>query len=86
MGTLRNGNFIGRNVSEFRRRNNWTREVLVAKMQLLGCCTTRDVIANIETCRCTATEKQVMYFAVVFGVETGALFTQNRPEANGTNR
>ena len=86
MGKLRNGNFIGRNIIKFRHRKNWTREVLVAKMQLIGCCMTRDLIANIEVCRCAATEKQIMYFAMVFGVETGALFTQNRPEANGTDR
>jgi hypothetical protein len=48
MGTLRNGNFIGRNIIRFRRRENWTREILVAKMQLLGCCMTHDIIANIE--------------------------------------
>jgi len=79
MGTLRNGNFIGRNVIEFRRRKNWTREILVAKMQLLGCCMTRDVIANIEYCRCAATERQIIYFAEVFGVQVKAFFTQNRP-------
>jgi transcriptional regulator with XRE-family HTH domain len=86
MGTLRNGNLIGRNITKFRHRKNWTQEILVAKMQLHGCCMTRDVIANIETCRCAATEKQIMYFAAVFGVETGALYTQNCPDANGTDR
>jgi hypothetical protein len=80
MGTLRKGNFIGRNILKFRHRKNWTREVLVAKMQLLGCYMTREVIASIETCQCPATGRQVVCFAEVFGVEAGALFVQSRPD------
>jgi transcriptional regulator with XRE-family HTH domain len=79
MGTLRNGNYIGRNVIKFRRRKNWTREELTAKMQLLGCYMTRDLLDSIETGRCPATEKQIMYFAEALGVQVKVLFTQNRP-------
>jgi len=74
MGTLRNGNFIGRNVIKFRRRKNWTQEILVAKMQLLGCSMTCDAVANIETCRCPATDKEILYFTEAFGVRAGDLF------------
>ena len=74
MDTLRNGSFIGRNVIEFRRRKNWTREQLAAKMQLLGCFMTCDSIANIETDRYDATQKEIMYLAEVFGVRVGEFF------------
>ena len=74
MVTLRNGNFIGRNIIRFRHRENWTREILVAKMQLLGCRMTRDIIANIENRHCPITQKELMYFAEIFGVSAGDLF------------
>jgi transcriptional regulator with XRE-family HTH domain len=74
MGTLRNGNIIGRNVIEFRRRKNWTREQLAAKMQLLGYFMTCDSIANIETDRSVATQKEIMYLTEVFGVRVGEFF------------
>jgi hypothetical protein len=80
MGKLRKGNFIGRNIIKFRHRKNWTQQILVAKKHLLGCCMTREVIASIETCQCTATGRQVVCFAEVFGVEAGALFVQTRPD------
>src|SRR5207249_363936 len=51
MGILRNGNLIGRNVSRLRYQQSWTQEELAAKMQLLGCYMTRDIIANIENRR-----------------------------------
>jgi hypothetical protein len=43
-------------------------------MQLLGCRMTRDIIANIENRRCPVTQKELMYFAEVFGVSAGDLF------------
>jgi len=72
MGALRNGNFIGQNIIKFRHRKNWTQEILVARMQLLGCCMTCDIIANIENR--PATHEEIMYFAEVFGVRAGELF------------
>ena len=55
MDTHGNENLIGRNVIKFRHRKNWTQDELVVKMQLLGCCMTCGTLANIETCRCSAT-------------------------------
>jgi hypothetical protein len=46
-------------------------------MQLLGCCMTRDIIANIETRRSPATNIEIMYFAEVFGVEAGAFHAKS---------
>jgi len=74
MDTHGNENLIGRNVIKFRHRKNWTQEELVVKMQLLGCCMTCGTVANIETCRCSATGKEIIYFTEVFGVRVGELF------------
>jgi hypothetical protein len=74
MGALRNGKYIGRNIIKFRHHKNWTREVLVAKMQLLGCCMTRDIIADIENCRRAATQKEIIQFAKVFEVSACDFF------------
>jgi hypothetical protein len=65
---------------KFRRWKNWTQEELTAKMQLLGCYMTRDLLDSIETGRCPATEKQIMYFAEVFGVEAYEIFKQEHPK------
>ena len=74
MGKLRNGNVIGRNVARFRYQAGWSQEVLAAKMQLLGCYMTRAIIANIESRRSAVTDKQIVFFAEVFGVEAGEFF------------
>jgi transcriptional regulator with XRE-family HTH domain len=79
MDIFRNGNFIGRNVVKFRHRNNWTQAVLSAKLQLVGCCMARDIIANIENGHCAATERKIICFAEVFGEQVKAFFIQNRP-------
>jgi transcriptional regulator with XRE-family HTH domain len=73
----KNANVVGQNVIKFRHQAGWTQEVLAAKMQLLGCCITRDIIAQIETRRTTVNDERVMFFAKVFGVEIGRLFPQN---------
>ena len=78
VGMLKNANIIGQNVVKFRHRAGWTQDDLVAKMQLLGCCMTRDILANIETRRSPVTDKRIMLFAEVFGVEIGCLFPKNR--------
>jgi transcriptional regulator with XRE-family HTH domain len=81
MGKLRNGNVIGRNVARFRYQAGWSQEVLAAKMQLLGCYMTRAIIANIESRRSAVTDKQIVFFAEVFGVEAGEFFPRMRPSS-----
>ena len=76
MGMLKNANVVGQNVVKFRHRAGWTQDVLAAKMQLLGCYITREIIANIETRRSSVTDKQVVILAEVFCVEVGCLFPQ----------
>jgi transcriptional regulator with XRE-family HTH domain len=71
---LKNANVVGQNVVKFRHRAGWTQDDLVAKMQLLDCSMTRDILANIETRRSPVTDKRIMLFAEIFGVEIGCLF------------
>ena len=74
----RDGNVIGPNVAKFRYQRNWTQDDLVGRLQLLGCYMTRDMLANIETQRCIVTDKQIEFFAHVFGVKEGDLFPPKR--------
>ena len=74
----RKANLIGQNVAKFRYQRNWTQEELVAKLQLLGCYMTRDILANIETRRRIVTDVQVRFFAEVFGVAEGDLYPPKR--------
>src|SRR5438046_9109307 len=74
----RDGNVIGPNVAKYRYQRNWTQDDLVGKLQLAGCYMTRDMLANIETQRCSATDKQIEYFAHVLGVEERDLFPIKR--------
>jgi len=70
----RNFNIVGQNVAKFRRQQGWTREELVAKLQLIGCCMTLDILARIETQRCTVIDAQVVFFSQVFCVSVEELF------------
>jgi len=74
----RDENVIGQNVAKFRYQRGWTQDELVGKLQLLGCYMTRDILANIETRRGPATDRQIEYFAEVFGVREGDLFPGKR--------
>jgi len=74
----RDENVIGRNIAKFRYQRQWTQEELAGKLQLLGCYMTRDILANIETQRCPIRDKQIEFFAHVFGVKEGDLFPAKR--------
>jgi hypothetical protein len=69
-------NLIGRKVAKLRYQRSWTQDIFVARLQVRfpELRITRDIIANVETTRCVATDLQVHAFAVVLGVEVGELF------------
>lgn len=67
-------NVVGRNVSRERYKRGWSQEKLVIEMQLRGCYMTRDIVASIETLRCIVTDKQLEFFAAVFGIPIQQLF------------
>ncbi len=74
----RDENVIGRTVAKFRYQRGWTQDELVGKLQLLGCYMTRDILANIETQRGPATDRQIEYLAEVFHVKEGDFFPGKR--------
>ena len=67
-------NFIGRKVAKLRYMKGWSQDTLVAKLQVLQCNITRDVLANIETKRSVATDKHCFFLAKVLGVSIDELF------------
>ncbi len=67
-------NLIGPKVGRLRYAKGWTQEVLAAKMQIMECDISRDVVANIENRRSIATDKQCFFFARVFTVGIDELF------------
>ena len=80
----RNLNIIGPAVVKLRYRSGWTQDDLVAKLQVLGCYMTRDILANIETRRCVATDTQIGYFVDVFEVDVRELFPPRPSRADGS--
>lgn len=76
------GNVVGPNVAKYRYKQGMTQDELVGKMQLRGCYMTRDILSSIETRRCPVTDKQIEFFADVFGIPVAALFPE-KPNLNG---
>ena len=74
----RDENVIGQNVAKFRYQRGWTQDELVGRLQLRGCYMTRDILANIETQRCVVTDRQIEFFAEVYGIKEGGLFPEKR--------
>ena len=67
-------NLIGRKVAKLRYNKGWSQDTLVAKLQVLQCNITRDVLANIETQRSVATSVHCFFLAKVLGVSIDELF------------
>ena len=74
----RSVNVIGPAVIRLRHARGWTQEDLVAQLQLRNAYATRDIIANIETGRSSATDVLVLAMANVFGVSPAELFPPPR--------
>ena len=67
-------NLIGRKVAKLRYMKGWSQDTLVAKLQVLQCNITRDVLANIETRRSVATDKHCFFLAKALVVSIDELF------------
>ena len=50
-------NLVGRKIAKLRYQKGWSQDMLVAKLQVLQCNITRDILANIELRRSVATDK-----------------------------
>jgi transcriptional regulator with XRE-family HTH domain len=72
-------NVIGRLVSKMRYQRGWSQAQLVTELHLIGNINmTREILANIEILRSPATDKQIEFFAGVFGVMEQDLFPKKR--------
>ena len=72
-------NVIGRLVSKMRYQRGWSQAQLVTELQLIGNINmTREILANIEILRSPASDKQIEFFAEVFGVMEQDLFPKKR--------
>ena len=72
-------NVIGRIVSNMRYQRGWSQAQLVTELHLIGNINmTREILANIEILRSPATDKQIEFFAEVFGVTEQSLFPKKR--------
>jgi transcriptional regulator with XRE-family HTH domain len=78
----RDSNIIGPIVARLRYQRSWTQEDLVARLQVLGCYMTRNILASIETRRCPATDIQIEFFAFIFRTSKNELFPE-KPHFSG---
>jgi len=74
---VRDANVVGEVISKLRHERGWRQDDLVARMQILGCPMTRDILANIETDRSSVTDRQIVSFSVAFGVTVAELFPKD---------
>lgn len=75
----KDANVIGRIVAKLRDQRRWSQAQLVTELHLIGNINiTREIIANIETLRSPVTDKQIEFFAQVFGVMEQDLFPKKR--------
>ncbi|HXT40596.1 MAG TPA: helix-turn-helix transcriptional regulator, partial [Candidatus Angelobacter sp.] len=62
-----------------RDQRRWSQAQLVTELHLIGNINvTREIIANIETLRSPVSDKQIEFFAQVFGVMEQDLFPKKR--------
>ena len=71
---IHDSNLIGRKVAKLRFTKGWSQDTLVAKLQVLQCNITRDILANIETQRSVATSVHCFFLAKVLAVSIDELF------------
>jgi ribosome-binding protein aMBF1 (putative translation factor) len=81
---IRNLNAVGQNIAKFREQMGWTREDLVAKLQLLRCNITHQILADIEKQCCVVTDVQIAFFSEVFRIPIEGLFSPKSGSRNGT--
>lgn len=79
-----NLNVIGQNIAMFRHQRGWTQEELTAKLQLLGCNITHQILACIEARHCVVTDTQIVFFSEVFRIPAEDLFPFKLQSGNGT--
>ena len=67
-------NLIGRKIARLRYQKGWTQDTLVARVQVLQCNITRDILANIELRRSLVKDKHCRSIAKALGITIQELF------------
>ena len=67
-------NLTGPQIRLFREKRGWTQHQLAKSFQKAGVPITRDIIASIETQRCSMTDCQIILFSRILGVSWKSLF------------
>jgi len=70
-------NLTGQKIRQFRTNRRWTQAKLASKLQKIGICITRDVIANIETQRRSVNDWQLACFAKALRIPLQSLLPDN---------
>jgi transcriptional regulator with XRE-family HTH domain len=79
-------NLVGSMIAKLRYQRGWRQDDLVARLQIVGCNMTRNILASIETRRSPVTDTQIDFFCRVFGVKVQDLFPPPCPRANRITR
>ena len=67
---------IGGKIREYRLKNGWTQTELAARMQVVGCDLSREIIARIESGFRQTSAFEIDKFVEVFGITYNDLFAQ----------
>ncbi len=67
---------IGGKVREYRLQNGWTQAELAARLQVIGCDLSREIIARIESGLRQTSVYEIDKFVEVFAITYDELFAQ----------
>ena len=67
-------NLIGRKIARLRYQKGWTQDTLVAKLQILQCNITRDILASIEVRHSVATDMRAVVSVARRAIMTMTVF------------
>lgn len=70
---------IGALISRLRRKRKWEQDLLVVKLQVLGCNITREHLNSVETGRFSLNDIQIEFCCEVFGDEMVRALIQSLP-------
>ena len=70
-------NLTGQKIRQFRTNRRWTQAKLASKLQNMGVCITRNVVANIETQRRSVNDWQLACFAKALRIPLQSLLPDN---------
>jgi transcriptional regulator with XRE-family HTH domain len=69
-------NVIGPNIIKYRHLRGLTLNMLLAKLQLLKCNITFQILANMETGRCSISDTRILYVAKALRISVLDLFPE----------